>query len=270
VGSIAFEVFGVAAEVQFGDRELESQVREILPPGWHEIDRARAIATFLLENMDADSYAVTINGRSAIEHASLEVALGLIDADIRMLIATKTSDWIFVHAGVVALANRALIIPGTSFSGKTTLVRALVEIGATYYSDEYAVLDEDGMVHPYPRRLSIRSEDGSVSTERNVGEFGGTAGEDRASVKLVAVTRYRPGAQWQPTTISAGEGTVAMLANTVPAQQRPGASLRSVARALGGSQVLVGDRGEAGVAAAALFAELAAAEPPAPSDAHDP
>jgi len=209
--SIAFEAFGVAAEVQFGDPELEAHVLEILPPGWRAIDPAAVVSRFSLDRTDADSYDVTINRHLAIEHASLDVALGLIDADLRMLIATNTPDWIFVHAGVVALRGRALVIPGESFSGKTTLVRALVEAGATYYSDEYAVLD------------------------------------------------YRPGAEWRPTTISAGEGTVAMLANTVPAQQRPGQSLRTLARALRNSCVLAGDRGEAAEAAHALFAQLASA-----------
>jgi len=257
--SIAFEAFGVAAEVRCGDRELEAHVREILPPGWRPIDPAGVVSRFVLERADADSYDVTINGHVAIEHASLDVALGLIDADIRMLIATGAPDRIFVHAGVVALRGRALVIPGESFSGKTTLVRALVEIGATYYSDEYAVLDEDGMVHPYPRRLSIRSADGSTTAELPVHELGGVAGEVRAVVDTVALTRYRPGAEWRPTTISPGEGAVAMLANTVPAQQRPGQSLRTLARALRDSRVLAGDRGEASEAAHALFARLASA-----------
>jgi hypothetical protein len=254
--SIAFEAFGVGAEVQFGELELEAQVREILPPGWRATDPAGVMAIFSLERVEPDVYNVTINRRIAIEHASLGVALGLIDADIRMLIATSTPDWIFVHAGVVALRGRALVIPGESFSGKTTLVRALVEMGATYYSDEYAVLDEEGMVHPYPRRLSIRSADGSSTAEHRVQELGGVAGEARAIVDTVAVTRYRPGADWRPSTISAGEGTVAVLANTVPAQRRPGESLRAVARALRDSCVLVGDRGEASEAAQALFARL--------------
>lgn len=255
-GSIAFEAFGVAAEVQFGERDLEARVREILPPGWSAADPSAAGARFLLVAVAADSYDVTINDRRTLEHATLDVALGLLDAEIRMLIATGTTDWIFVHAGVVALGGRALVIPGESFSGKTTLVRALVERGATYYSDEYAVLDADGMVHPYPRRLSIRGGDGAAATERHVADFGGVAGEARAVVDTIAITRYRRGADWQPATISPGAGALAMLSNTVPAQQRPGESLRTVALALRGARVLSGDRGEASDAAQALIGVL--------------
>ena len=64
----------------------------------------------------------------------------------------------FVHAGVVAVDGRALLLPGGSFTGKTTLVAALLRAGAQYGSDEYAVLDEAGLVLPaYPRPLSIRN-----------------------------------------------------------------------------------------------------------------
>ena len=59
-----------------------------------------------------------------------------------------------MHAGAVAWRDRGIVIPGRSHSGKTTLVRALVE-AARYYSDEFAVLDPQGRLHPYP--LPLRS-----------------------------------------------------------------------------------------------------------------
>ena len=41
-----------------------------------------------------------------------------------------------------------------------TLVRAVVEAGAVYYSDEHAMLDEVGRVHPYARPLPFRPPEG--------------------------------------------------------------------------------------------------------------
>ena len=64
--------------------------------------------------------------------------------------------------------------------------------------------------------------------------------------------------QWQPRRLSAGEGVLALLANTVPARERPQESLRTLSRAVRGATVLEGDRGEAGPTAAALLEELAA------------
>ena len=73
-----------------------------------------------------------------------------------MYVAEFSTPHLMMHAGVVAWKGKAIVLPGTSHAGKTTLVTALVEAGATYYSDEYAVLDAKGHVSPYARRLSLR------------------------------------------------------------------------------------------------------------------
>src|SRR4051794_20574153 len=66
------------------------------------------------------------------------------------------------------------VIPRVSHSGKTTLVAALVRAGATYYSDEYAVFDAQGSVHPYARPLGIRDGNGDRPRRCPVQELGGT------------------------------------------------------------------------------------------------
>src|SRR5262249_57961124 len=50
----------------------------------------------------------------------------------------------------------AIVVPGRSHTGKSTLVAELVRRGATYWSDEFAVLDDAGRVHPYRRPLVPR------------------------------------------------------------------------------------------------------------------
>ena len=258
---VTFEAFGVGVQVAFDDVDVDARVMEILPPGRSPCDPEHATGHFSLQASEPDGYAVTFGGDPLIEHATLDVALSMLDAQIRMFIAAHARELIFVHAGVVACDGRALVVPGQSFSGKTTLVTALLEAGATYYSDEYAVFDADGRVHPYARRLSIRSDDGSLTQERHVGELGGVAGGERAEVSAVVVTRYRAGAEWQPKRLSSGGGVIALLANAVPAQARPKESLHALSRAVAGSIVLEGDRGEARPVAVALLDELAALAP---------
>lgn len=80
-------------------------------------------------------------------------------------------------------------------------------------------------------------------------------------MSAVVVTRYRAGAEWQPKRLSSGEGVIALLANAVPAQARPKESLHALSRAVAGSIVLEGDRGEARPVAVALLDELAALAP---------
>jgi hypothetical protein len=256
--AVSFEAFGVNTEVALGDPELEPHVREILPPGFRECAPAASAGRFGLWQIDEETYEVTFDGAPGLEHATLAVALTLLDAEIRLHIAANARDLVFVHAGVVARDGRALVIPGESFCGKTTLVSALVKAGATYYSDEYAVLDKAGYVHPYPRPLSIRSTEGSAGRERRAPDLGAVAGDERATLAAVAVTRYRPGLEWNPNRVSRGQGMVALLANTVPAQERPEQSLRTLSRAVAGATMLEGDRGEAGPVARALLDELRA------------
>jgi hypothetical protein len=134
-----------------------------------------------------------------------------------------------------------------------------VQAGAVYFSDEYAVLDSEGNVHPYARPLSIR--DGSATQERPVTELGGVAADHSAQVSAVVITRYRAATEWLPRRLSAGEGVLALLANTVPAQDRPRESLQALSRAVRGAMILEGDRGEARDVAPALLDELAALSP---------
>ncbi len=253
---LARSAFGVAVRVELEDPSLRGLVEEIMPPGGTPCDPSDATGRFSLVASGPDTYAVIVGDAPWIEHATIDVALDVLDAQLRMFIAANATDLIFVHAGVVAVGGRAVVIPGESFSGKTTLVRALVESGATYFSDEYAVLDADGNVHPYARRLSIRG-DGAATEERPVSELGGVAAEDRAEVGTVLMTRYRAGAQWVPTRVSAGHGVVALLANTVPAQERPRESLQALGRAIRGATILEGDRGEAGEVASQLLGAAA-------------
>ncbi len=76
-------------------------------------------------------------------------------AHAERIVAERAPDHLFVHAGVVGWEGRAIVMPGASFAGKTTLVQAWLEAGAVYDSDEFAVLDRAGRVHPFPRPLAI-------------------------------------------------------------------------------------------------------------------
>jgi hypothetical protein len=150
------------------------------------------------------------------------------------------------------------MLPAASFSGKSALVAALVQRGATYYSDEYAVLDADGRIHPYPRPLSLRAEGERYGTPQPVEALGGRAADRPAEAAVVAVTRYVPGARYEPVRRDPGAAALAMLAHAVPARSRPQEAMHAIARAADGCQVLEGDRGDAAEAADVLLDALRA------------
>jgi hypothetical protein len=153
--------------------------------------------------------------------------------------------YVFVHAGAVGWRGRAIVIPGRSFSGKSSLVAELVRAGATYYSDEFAVLDERGRVHPFAKPLSLRAE-GEVRQEHfSVQELGGATGVKPLPVGLVLVTEYEPGACWRPKQLTQGQGALALLSHVVAARQRPEHSLAALQRVVSLAPILKGRRGDA-------------------------
>jgi hypothetical protein len=132
-----------------------------------------------------------------------------------------------------------------SHSGKTTLVDLLIRAGATYYSDEYAVLDERGRVHPYPRALGMRLPNSFESKKVRAEDIGAAIGSKPLRVGLVVSTNFRDGARWRPRPLSRGKGVLELMANTVSARSQPELALTVLPKALEVAQILKGVRGEA-------------------------
>lgn len=179
--------------------------------------------------------------------------LEALQGDVRLYFAERAEGRVFVHAGAVAWNGRALLVPGHSFSGKSRLVAALVKAGATYYSDEYAVLDRQGRVHPFPTPLSLRpSDEGFDAPDVRLLR----PGRRPLPVGLVVLTEYRRAAHARLRRLSAGHGVLGLLAHTVPARSRPAESLIALRNAVARADVVRGVRGEAEDFAAALLRRL--------------
>jgi hypothetical protein len=143
-------------------------------------------------------------------------AMNLVPALIRALdeavIQRLTSPYI-VHAGTVTFDGRALLVPGVTHVGKSTLIAELLRRGATYFSDEYALIDAEGRVHPYPRALLLRNGSGEqypvLPRECNA-----SVGEAPVPVGWILSLEYRPLDGWRVTAVSQGEGLFTLLRNT--------------------------------------------------------
>lgn len=87
-------------------------------------------------------------------HASLVLEMGL-----NWSLATRNATHLVFHAGVVEKDGRAVIIPGLSGQGKSTLAAGLALRGWRYFSDEFGLLDLDSLdMVPYPRPVSLKNE----------------------------------------------------------------------------------------------------------------
>jgi hypothetical protein len=258
MGHANLKSFGVLLDVEVHDESLGPAVDLLLPPGWEASDEFPQDGHFTLAGKRDGEYSVLVDGEPAGAGLGADVALHVLDAQIRLRIGAVARDHVFVHAGVVAVGDRALVMPGETFCGKSTLVAALVAKGATYYSDEYAVLDKTGAVHPYARRLSIRDVDGGSGWghRRSVEELGGIAGTSPARPVVIALTAYVSGERWEPQRRNPGIGALALWRNSFVSTERPEESMKVLTRAAADAQVLEGKRGEAVETAAALMHAL--------------
>lgn len=72
-------------------------------------------------------------------------------------LTTLLTRLLFIHAGVVAIGGRGIILVGHSGAGKTSTVATLVRKGAAYLSDEVALLDPaTGTVAPFGLPMAVK------------------------------------------------------------------------------------------------------------------
>lgn len=253
---LCFESFGVQVLVCVGTAELLEEIEPLMPPDRVPSDSRLTAHRLGIVSEDDGTYSVYNSGTRVHEGGGLDLAKIVLEGQVRSYISLHAPDLVFVHAGAVGYEGRAILIPGHSFTGKTTLTAALVRAGADYYSDEFAVLDRDGLVHPYAKTLSLRPE--GVQVEHHVEELGGTAGEAPLPIGLVVMTHFRPGASWEPERLAQGPAVLEVLGNTVTMTTRSQDAIRTVSKALRGVTVLKGERGEADKFARTLLEHLVA------------
>ena len=160
-----------------------------------------------------------------------------------------------MHAGVVGWQGCALVFPGTSFAGKTTLVAELVRAGATYYSDEYAILDEAGRVYPVRRAICRCARPVNRSRQRDLrhASLNGCAGTTPLTVSQVILTEYVEHGRWLPEPVSAGMAVLEMIRHTIPVQRTPARVMSTLAKMMESATAVRSERGEASKVACALL-----------------
>jgi hypothetical protein len=259
---LVFSSYGVRVGLRVNDPLALELLKERLPPGWKPsaarvVERLYSLFVGKSSKPGVRRFHLLYGDIARLGRTvNLEELLEAFESDLQLYVAEAARRRVFIHAGVVGWRGQAILIPGRSYSGKTTLVAELVRRGATYYSDEYAVMDEHGRVHPFPRPLQIREAETARQKKYEVEEFGGRAGRKPLPVGLVVVSRYKAAARWRPRSLSAGQGVLELLANTVSARSNPEAALQALHRAVRGTPIIKGARGEASEIAPRILAEL--------------
>ena len=244
------DVYGLRVGVRTTIPGVLGELSDHLPVGWKTLASGRIDRWYTLRDRNAGLgespplYILEQDRLRLAESATLSGVWPIFAYDLELYLVERSPDYVFLHAGVVAWRGRAILVPGRSFSGKSTLVAALCQAGAAYYSDEYALLDGQGRVHAYPRPLRLRQALSDVSAPPEV-ETDRSSEREPLAVGTVVVTRYEPGAVWQPTPLSPGEAVLELLPHALSVQRQPQVVLAALRQALAHGRTVRGSRGEA-------------------------
>lgn len=230
-GQISFEAYGVKILVETNEAarlaRIENCINESLPYGFVRVLQKETAHFIEARHGENGRFEIFKDGEKVAAGAGDEVFYENLNSRIRLTIAEYAVGRVFLHAGVVGWKNRAVVIPARSFAGKTTLVAELLARGAVYYSDEYAVIDEKGRVHPFAKTLSMRGiVDDRTQTEIPAAFYGAPTGSAPLPVGMVLICRFDKGNgfaddKFDLEILSAGRGILEMLANTIPARRKP-------------------------------------------------
>lgn len=221
----AFNSFGVKIGIESNNESLLERIISalpgIIPQMYYEEFEGETEHTYRFQigenivrfDKDEEFYA---------DNESEEIVLNYFFGRLRLTIAEFAIGKVFIHSGVVGLNGEAILLPGNSFSGKTTLVSALIKKGAHYYSDEYAVIDENGLNFPFPKTLSVRGiTDKYKQFEVDPESIGAKIGYKPIPIRAVFLTEFEEGAKWQPDVLTPGNGILEILPNVISMRINP-------------------------------------------------
>lgn len=190
------------------------------------LDRARLHAR-LRRGEDSDAFTIDVEGRETVRATGITSAVRTFNHELAHGVMLRSRDHFFVHAGVVSVGGRGIVLPGLSRAGKSTLVLALLERGAAFLSDELLAFDPAARVaRAFPRALKIRDESydyfPSVAAAM-VGEGEGRflpasvafALADRVPVDLIVAPQWDPAGDDRLRATSRGETLLSLTASAL-------------------------------------------------------
>lgn len=264
---LSFKCYGARIGIRVNDAALVEQIEPYLPPLRRACSSPSVEYLYSLRIQDGRSrpgvknfHLLYVGAARAARTLEREEVLRQMESNLHFNVALGAKRKLFVRAGVVGWRGRAIVVAGAGGSGKTTLVDALVRAGASYYSDEYAVFDGGGRVHPYPKPLTVREAEGAAPKKYTAEEMGGRTGCRPLPVGLIVTTGYKAGARWRPVAHSPAQAVLALLNHTILARVNPPFALGTLQQAVRGACLLKGARGVAEEVAGTLLERIRAGQ----------
>jgi hypothetical protein len=166
VDTTTFDAHGVTFTVSSPDADMVAAFDDLLVDfGSGGVSQEPPSIRFAVEATRPDGTAETwyrvTAGDDIVYTSLLEGSLVshlLMDVNARAAAACRNDATVPLHAGTVAGAFGAVVLPGASHSGKTTITTALSAAGHRFVADEVSRLDPEQLtIAPYGKPVALRS-----------------------------------------------------------------------------------------------------------------
>jgi hypothetical protein len=116
--------------------------------------------SYTLTQREADGFfALSLDGQRIRETATAGGVVHSLLWQVHKEAVGSATRVLALHAGAVSWRGAGVVLPGTTGSGKTTLVTGLIRAGFSYLSDEAALIDpQTRWLQPFPKSLTLRPE----------------------------------------------------------------------------------------------------------------
>lgn len=226
---------GDLVQIRWSDPAMIDSIRSVWPPmGLHVNQGGRHDRPIMEIDLIGDVHAPSV----VVDGVAQPDTWDAVESTLALFAAERLAHEIAVHAAVFIWEGRAIVVPGTSHAGKSTLAAAAHQAGAIVASDEYALIDPTtGYVRGWNRPLRLRTALGIQ--KRHIAQD-----IEPIPVALVVAVRY---SAEEPAvrTMTQAEMALELLANIVCAQSQPTAAMRAATVVARSARGVVGTRGEA-------------------------
>lgn len=152
------DLLGVPVRIRSNDPEAYARLEVCYAAaamGGHREEEAAVLRASL--DADEDGWRIDVDGRECRRASDATAAVRDFNHELLHGVMQRAAHLFCVHAGVVALDDRGVVLPGLSRAGKSTLTLALLRAGARFLSDELLAFDPtSGTALAFPRAIKIR------------------------------------------------------------------------------------------------------------------
>lgn len=150
-----YRLLGTGVRVQYQSDPENTWVHPVLA---HLEAPAADCATTVTVTSNGEEHGVYVDGRPFGKCSGLDRLAPYVKAALWQAAIGNHRYFLHIHAGVVSDGESLILLPAPSGRGKSTLTAGLVHAGFQYFSDEVALIEEDGFRSiPVPMSFCVKS-----------------------------------------------------------------------------------------------------------------